>query len=112
MAKARESAAAGATVVCLVPARVDTRWWREATEGAALVRFFPQRLRFGDGADTAPFPSALIVLGKLTRLHGIGAKKCAWCRLWWFPARSDAKACSRNCRRGLASDRIRKVTRS
>src|SRR6266699_5238712 len=62
LARARQAAADGALVVCLVPARTDTRWWRETAPGATLVRFWPGRIRFG--ADPAPFPSAVIVLGE------------------------------------------------
>lgn len=62
VAKAYESAQAGATVACLVPARVDTAWfWNYCRHGE--VRFLRGRLRFG-GADTsAPFPSAVVVFG-------------------------------------------------
>lgn len=60
MAKAYASARAGALVVCLVPARTDTRWWhRYATRGE--VRFLRGRLRFGGAQNSAPFPSAVIV---------------------------------------------------
>jgi phage N-6-adenine-methyltransferase len=62
MRKAHESARAGTAelVVCLVPARTDTRWWHDfATEGE--IRFLRGRLRFGDGKYPAPFPSALVV---------------------------------------------------
>ncbi len=48
------------TVVCLVPARTDTRWWHEyAAKGE--VRFLRGRLKFGDAKHSAPFPSAVIV---------------------------------------------------
>jgi len=61
MRKAYESAQAGATVVCLVPARTDTAWWHDyAAKGE--VRFIRGRLKFGDGKNSAPFPSALVVL--------------------------------------------------
>jgi phage N-6-adenine-methyltransferase len=47
-------------VVCLVPARTDTRWWHEyAMRGN--VEFVRGRLRFGDATASAPFPSALVV---------------------------------------------------
>ena len=60
MRKAWESALAGATVVCLVPARTDTKWWHEyAAKGVVL--FLRSRLRFGDSKSGAPFPSALVV---------------------------------------------------
>lgn len=62
MAKAHATAAAGAgLVVCLVPARTDTRWfWRYALAGEVLL--LPGRLKFGDGRNSAPFPSCLVVL--------------------------------------------------
>lgn len=59
--KAHESALNGATVVCLVPARTDTRWWHEHVAQAADVRFIRGRLRFGDARNSAPFPSVLII---------------------------------------------------
>lgn len=60
MRKAYTSAKAGATVVCLVPARTDTRWWWSyAIHGE--VRFLKGRLKFGDGKKNAPFPSAIVV---------------------------------------------------
>lgn len=61
MRKAYESAAQGlAIVVCLVPARVDTRWWwNYARHGE--VRFLPGRLKFGGAQNGAPFPSAVVV---------------------------------------------------
>ena len=61
MEKARESALAGATVVCLVPARTDTRWWPESAMRAAEVRLVRGRLCFGAGNNPAPFPSAIVV---------------------------------------------------
>lgn len=60
MKKAYESSQAGATVVCLVPSRTDTRWWHEwAMKGE--VRFIKGRLKFGGSNNSAPFPSAVVV---------------------------------------------------
>jgi phage N-6-adenine-methyltransferase len=61
VAKAWEAAQATAElVVCLVPARVDTRWWHTyAARGE--VEFLPGRLRFGGATSGAPFPSAVVV---------------------------------------------------
>ena len=59
--KASESALAGATVVCLVPARTDTRWWQTYVTSAVEVRFVPGRLRFGGAAHCAPFPNAVLI---------------------------------------------------
>lgn len=62
MQKAYQSAANGTIVVCLVPARTDTKWWHDyAIKGH--VTFIKGRLKFGDAKNSAPFPSALIVLG-------------------------------------------------
>ena len=61
--KARESAEAGAVVVCLVPARVDTAWWWDNC-WQAEIRFVRGRLRFGAGDVGAPFPSAVVVFGR------------------------------------------------
>jgi phage N-6-adenine-methyltransferase len=61
MQKAFESSLAGATVVCLVHSRTDTRWWFEWVQGKAEVRFVRGRLKFGDGKQSAPFPSAVVI---------------------------------------------------
>lgn len=60
MRKAFESANNGATVVCLVPARVDTGWWWDYARFGE-IRFLRGRLKFGDGETGAPFPSAVVV---------------------------------------------------
>ena len=61
MRKAYESSLTGATVVCLVPARTDTAWWHDyAAKGE--VTFIRGRLKFGGHTNSAPFPSALVVL--------------------------------------------------
>lgn len=72
MRKAYESSQDGATVVCLVPARTDTRWWRNyvgyydwgtgtQVNHASEVRLVTGRLRFGGAKNTAPFPSAVVI---------------------------------------------------
>ena len=60
MRKAYESAKKGAMVVCLVPARTDTRWWHEfAMKGE--IRLLRGRLRFSEARHSAPFPSAVVI---------------------------------------------------
>ena len=62
MEKAMRTAKEGrATVVCLVPARTDTNWWHEYVSQADQVRFVKGRLKFGGHANSAPFPSAVVV---------------------------------------------------
>jgi phage N-6-adenine-methyltransferase len=60
MAKAYEAAQTTADlVVCLVPARTDTRWWHDyAARGD--IRLLRGRLRFGGCPNAAPFPSAVV----------------------------------------------------
>jgi phage N-6-adenine-methyltransferase len=62
--KAYESSLAGGTVVvCLLPARTDTRWWHDyILSRATRIWFIRGRLRFS-GKGSAPFPSALAVFG-------------------------------------------------
>ena len=63
MRKAHESHLTGATVVCLVPSRTDTRWWHDyAMKGQ--IEFIRGRLKFGNAKNSAPFPSALVVFSK------------------------------------------------
>lgn len=60
MKKAYESSLQGATVVCLVPSRTDTKWWHDyAMQGQ--IEFIKGRLKFGDAKNSAPFPSAIVV---------------------------------------------------
>lgn len=60
MKKAYESSLEGATVVCLVPARTDTKWWHEyAMKGD--IEFIRGRLKFGGSKNSAPFPSAIVI---------------------------------------------------
>jgi phage N-6-adenine-methyltransferase len=63
--KAYESARAGATVVCLVPARTDTSWWFDYC-AKAEIRFIKGRLKFGDSGNAAPFPSAIVIFSTKT----------------------------------------------
>lgn len=59
--KAYESAQAGATVVCLLPARTDTAWWHDYVMRGGEITFLRGRLKFGNAQNSAPFPSAIVV---------------------------------------------------
>ena len=51
-------------IICLIPARPDTKVWHEIIfPNAKAICFIKGRLKFGDSKDSAPFPSALIVFG-------------------------------------------------
>lgn len=63
MRKAFEESLKGAFVVCLVPARTDTRWWQDYAK-RGHVHFLRGRLRFGNARNAAPFPSAIVTFGR------------------------------------------------
>lgn len=54
-------------VVLLVAARTDTGWWHQFAMHGAEIRFVRGRLKFGDGANSAPFPSAVLVFDRTKR---------------------------------------------
>lgn len=58
--KAYEESLKGCTVVCLLPARTDTRYFHEyCTKGT--IEFIKGRLKFGGSKNSAPFPSMIVV---------------------------------------------------
>jgi len=59
--KALQSAQGGAVVVCLLPARTDTRWWHDFVIRAAHIVFLRGRLKFGGSKTSAPFPSVIVI---------------------------------------------------
>lgn len=69
--KAYESSLKGATVVCLLPARVDTSWFHDYIFPYASVEFIRGRLKFGDAKNSAPFPSAVVIFGLDNLNHAI-----------------------------------------
>lgn len=51
-------------MVCLIPARPDTKVWHNIIfKHASAICFIKGRLKFGGSKDAAPFPSALVVFG-------------------------------------------------
>lgn len=57
------SAKNGCTVVMLLPARTDTKWFHEYCymNRFATVRFVKGRLKFGGSRNGAPFPSMVVI---------------------------------------------------
>ena len=51
----------GGTVVMLLPARTDTKWFHEYIYNKAEIRFIKGRLKFGNSKNVAPFPSMIVV---------------------------------------------------
>lgn len=60
--KCYEASQTGALVVLLAHSRTDTRWFQDwVYHKASEIRFVRGRLRFGSGAQCAPFPSLVAV---------------------------------------------------
>ena len=53
----------GSTIVCLLPARTDTKWFHNYVYGKAEIRFIKGRLKFGRSTNSAPFPSMVVIYG-------------------------------------------------
>ena len=66
--KAYESARDnGATIVCLLPARTDTKWFHDYCLQYGAVSFVKGRLKFGNAKSSAPFPSMVVVFDKVDK---------------------------------------------
>ena len=64
--KAYEESLKGATVVCLIPSRTDTKYWHDYIfPYAREITFLKGRLKFGNSKNTAPFPSAIVVFKEM-----------------------------------------------
>ena len=50
------------TIVMLLPARTDTRWFHNYLYGKAEIRFIKGRLKFSNSKNSAPFPSMIVIL--------------------------------------------------
>lgn len=70
--KAFESSLNGATVVCLLPSRTDTKWWHDFCM-LGEIRLVRGRLKFGDGKNSAPFPSAVVIFGPNAKANSLVA---------------------------------------
>lgn len=58
----QESKKPNTTVVALLPARTDTRYFHDYIYGKAKeIRFIKGRLKFGDSKNSAPFPSMVVI---------------------------------------------------
>ena len=57
------------TVVMLIPARTDTKYWHDYVMKADEIRFVRGRIKFGDETNSAPFPSAVVVFRR-TNFNG------------------------------------------
>lgn len=65
----KKAAEANATVVMLLPARTDTKWFHDYCKPLGQVEFLRGRLRFGGSKNAAPFPSMIVVFDKMSKLN-------------------------------------------
>ena len=56
-----ESRKPDTTVVMLIPARTDTKYWHNYVMKADELHLVKGRIKFGGGTNSAPFPSAVVV---------------------------------------------------
>jgi len=52
------------TVVMLIPARTDTRYFHDYIYHKAEIRFIKGRLKFSESKNSAPFPSMIVIFKK------------------------------------------------
>ena len=57
----KKAAESKATVVMLLPARTDTKWFHDYIYEKAEIRFVKGRLKFGGCKNSAPFPSMVVI---------------------------------------------------
>ena len=81
---ASEAATGRSVIIGLVPARPDTRWWHDHIAGQSDVFMLRGRLQFGDGGQSAPFPSAVVVWGAKPEL--VTRLSAALVGAWHIPA--------------------------
>ena len=57
----REGCKDNTLVVLLIPARTDTRYFHDYILHRSEIRFVKGRLKFGEGKNSAPFPSMVVI---------------------------------------------------
>lgn len=59
----------GTTIVMLVPARTDTKWFHRWVYKTATLEFLDKRLKFGGCSNPAPFPSVVAIYSRNLGQH-------------------------------------------
>lgn len=70
--KAYEEGQKGSTVVCLLPGRVDTRWFHDYCMKGE-IRIVKGRLKFGGSEWNAPFPNIVVIFGPRAKVGSFSA---------------------------------------
>lgn len=55
------------TVVMLLPARTDTKWFHNFIYNKSEIRFIQGRLKFNESKNSAPFPSMVVVYKRINK---------------------------------------------
>lgn len=84
--KAYQEASSGrCKVVCLIPARTDTRWWYKYCTQAKAIMFFVGRVKFECNGKpsgiSAPFPSCAVVFDFSDTANMTLWPRCTWVKL-------------------------------
>ena len=75
MKKAKEESEKGCIVVCLVPARTDTRWWHDYCMKSSEIRFLNRRLTFTGADNKSTFPAAIVIFRPNQTVPKLGVQK-------------------------------------
>lgn len=70
-----ESLKPNTTVVLLIPARTDRKSFHDYICEKAEIRFVCGRLKFGNGENSAPFPSMVVIFGPKARVGMVKTMK-------------------------------------
>ena len=75
-----DEAERGCSILALLPARTDTKWWQDHVSTASGICFLRGRLTFRGAPHAAPFPSALVYWGEphLRRFYR-ACSTLGWC---------------------------------
>lgn len=57
----REGVKDNTIVVLLIPARTDTKYFHDFILNRSEIRYVKGRLKFGEGKNSAPFPSMIVI---------------------------------------------------
>ncbi len=77
------------TVVALIPARTDTKWWHCHVADRADAFMLRGRLKFGGSEMSAPFPSAVVIWGASATEIG---RLCQVLDAWYVPRKLELAA--------------------
>jgi phage N-6-adenine-methyltransferase len=90
LSKAMDSAAAGATVVALVPTRTNPPWWHKYILRAHEIHFVVKKLGFDGPKDGVPFTGHALVVFRPSVLPATGPACFSWYQTDDEEAQTDA----------------------